>query len=205
MAETDRHAAWRDYYETTGARPPRETLVAALDGFARERRDPGFAIDLGCGNGRDTIAMLARGWRVLAIDQEPDAIRLLKDRPDLPEGGVLETRLGRFEDAALPPADLVNSGFALPLVPPPAFARLWQGIVAALKPGGRFSGQLFGINHSWHGDPSITFHRREEVEALLAPFAVELFREEETDSVTPRGRELHWHLFHIVARISGAS
>jgi hypothetical protein len=27
-----------------------------------------------------------------------------------------------------------------------------------------------------------------------------MFREEETDTVTPRGTEKHWHLFHIVAR-----
>jgi hypothetical protein len=29
-----------------------------------------FAIDLGCGAGRDTFALLAEGWRVLAIDQQ---------------------------------------------------------------------------------------------------------------------------------------
>ena len=33
-----------------------------------------FAVDLGCGSGADTIALLKRRWRVLAIDGEAEAI-----------------------------------------------------------------------------------------------------------------------------------
>jgi hypothetical protein len=29
---------------------------------------------------------------------------------------------------------------------------------------------------------------------------VEFLREEEDDTVTPRGKAKHWHIFHIVAR-----
>jgi tellurite methyltransferase len=46
----------------------------------------------------------------------------------------------------------------------------------------------------------MTFFTRAEAEALLAPLAVELFREEEEGGVTPRGSAKHWHIFHIVAR-----
>ena len=35
---------------------------------------------------------------------------------------------------------------------------------------------------------------------LLAEFEVEMFEEEESDGVTPRGKPKHWHIFHIVAR-----
>ena len=39
-----------------------------------------------------------------------------------------------------------------------------------------------------------------QVDELLEPFDVELLEEEEDDSVTPRGVQKHWHIFHIVAR-----
>jgi trans-aconitate methyltransferase len=42
-----------------------------------------FAVDLGCGAGRDTAELLRRGWRVLAIDAEAEAIRRLLERRDL--------------------------------------------------------------------------------------------------------------------------
>ena len=195
---SDRDGDWTEYYERTAGRPPRPTLLAALERFG-----PGagrVAVDLGCGDGRDTVALLARGWRVLAIDAEPAAIERLSARPDLPPGAPLETRCERFEESSWPEADLVNASFALPLVAPERFAALWEKIGRSLKPGGRFSGQLFGDRDGWRGEKAITFMSRAEVERLLAGFAVELLEEEESDAATPYGKRKHWHLFHICAR-----
>jgi len=201
MAGRERES-WASYYEKTGARPPRDTLLFALDAFDAER-GPGerrFAVDLGCGTGRDAIELLRRGWRVLAIDAEPAAIDGLRARPDLPADAELDTLVARFETAELPECDLINSSFALPLVAPADFPDLWNGMLAALRPGGRIACQLYGDRDSWVGDPTITFFSREGVDALLNPLDVELFREEEDDSTTPRGRVKHWHIFHVVAR-----
>ena len=195
---SDRDGDWTEYYERTAGRPPRPTLLAALERFGAGtgRR----AVDLGCGDGRDTVALLARCWRVLAIDAEPMAIERLRARPDLPPGALLETRCERFEDASWPAADLVNASFALPLVPPERFPALWEKIGRSLKPGGRFSGQLFGDRDGWRGEKAITFLGRAEVERLLAGFAVERFDEEESEAATPYGKRKHWHLFHLCAR-----
>lgn len=199
---TERSARWRRYYEKLKDRPPRETLLFALDRFAAEGRDgaDSRAVDLGCGGGRDSIELLRRGWSVLAIDGEAAGIEVLEARPDLPAQARLETIAARFEEAEWPPVDLVNSSFALPLCPPETFPGLWRRILDSLRPGGRFSGQLYGPKDTWYGDPTITFHSREDVEALLRPLDVEMLREEEDDSTTPRGELKHWHVFHIVAR-----
>jgi len=193
---------WADYYRKTGMRPPRETLIFALDRFDAELgpEDRRHAIDLGCGNGRDTIELLRRGWRVFAVDAEKSAIDGLIGRPDLPAGAEIEGVVARFEEMALADADLVNSSFALPLVPPAAFPDLWDRILMAVRSGGRISCQLYGDRDSWVGNPGITFFTREGVDALLDPLDVEYFREEEDDSTTPRGEKKHWHIFHIVAR-----
>ncbi len=65
---------WTGYYKKTGSRPPRPTLLLALDKFDDEGAAMSrLAVDLGAGGGRDVIEMLRRGWRVIAIDAEPDA------------------------------------------------------------------------------------------------------------------------------------
>ena len=199
MTSSEAGGDWVEFYDATADRPPRRTLVDALARFG-EATAPRLAVDLGCGEGRDAIELLRRGWTVLAIDAEPDAIERLMLRPDLPSGSRLEARCERFEDAAWPAADLVNSSFALPLCPPERFPSLWSGLVASLKSGGRFAGQLYGNRDEWVGRPGMTHLSRAEVDRMLASLAVELLDEEETDSVTPRGKPKHWHIFHIVAR-----
>lgn len=196
---SERDSDWRDYYERTAWQPPRRTLLAALERFGAAAIGRS-AVDLGCGDGRDTIELLRRGWRVLAIDAEAAAIGRLLARRDLPANAALETRCARFEDAAWPAADLVNASFALPLCPPARFPELWARIERSLAMGGRFAGQLFGERDEWRGEPGITHHARADVERLLAGFAVEMLAEEETDTITPYGKPKHWHLFHIVAR-----
>jgi trans-aconitate methyltransferase len=198
MASGNRDCVWKEYYERTELRPPRPTLLAALERFggAAGRR----AVDLGCGDGRDTIELLRRGWRVLAIDAEPAAIERLLARADLPQGATLTTRIARFEETRWPAADLVNASFSLPLCPPDRFAELWARIVATLQPEGRFAGQLFGIRDEWSGKPGMTFLDRAAIDRLLRDFVVEMLEEEESDTQTPYGKPKHWHLFHVVAR-----
>ena len=195
--EDERSENWRRYYAETTARPPRHTLLAALGFFP-----PAFtgqAVDLGCGAGRDVLPLLDRGWLVHAIDAEASAIALLRQAAG-PNAERLSTAVARFEAATWPACDLVNSSFALPLCPPEAFDGLWRRIMASLRPGGRFAGQLYGERDSWFGRPGMTFHSRAALDRLLDGLAVELLEEEESDGVTPRGQPKHWHIFHLVLR-----
>lgn len=195
---SERDSDWKEYYERTAGRPPRRTLLLALERFGAGAGR--HAVDLGCGDGRDAVELLRRGWQVLAIDAEPAALERLSRRTDLPAGAALETRCQRFEDADWPAVDLVNASFSLPLCPPARFPAVWARICRSLKPGGRFSGQLFGERDEWRGESDITFHSRAAIDRLLAGFAVELLEEEESAGPTPYGKPKHWHLFHIVAR-----
>ena len=195
----DGSAGWAAYYEKLRERPPRRTLITALDRFGAGATGS-LAVDLGCGDGRDVIEMLSRGWLVVAVDAEPEALRQLQARP-LPKGHDLTPILARFEDVPLPIGlSLVNSSFAMPLCEPAAFHRLWQRIHEALPSGGRFSGQWYGPRDSWAGRAGMTFVSRDEALAMLDGLDLEMFEEEEADGVTPRGNAKHWHIFHIVAR-----
>lgn len=191
---------WCAYYSAVEGHPPRNTLLQALKQFAKESTVPGCAIDLGCGDGRDTVELLRQGWRVLAIDGEPEAIARLQNRTDVTLDR-LETRVDRFESLRLPEsADLINASFCLPFCPPAQFAALWDTIVSALPSGGRFCGQLFGDRDSWAIEPNLTHHTAEQVGQLLLPFQVEYLNEEDHAGQTAVGEEKHWHIFHIVAR-----
>ena len=188
---------WASYYEKLRDRPPRRTLVAALDAFGEMPVDA-LAIDLGCGDGRDIIEILRRGWSVVAVDAEPEALRQLAAR-ELP--GAITPIVARLEEVPLPlGVQLVNSSFAMPLCEPERFHELWTRIRDELPTGGRFSGQWYGPRDSWAGRPGITFLERDQAMALLDGLEIEMFEEEEDDSVTPRGNPKHWHIFHIVAR-----
>lgn len=193
---------WRRYYAATDGRPPRPTLLHALEAFAREGRGPGLlAVDLGCGIGRDALPLLRAGWRVWALDAEAAALAGLAGRAAAEGlGDRLETVCARFEEAALPACALVNASFSLFACAPERFPAVWGRIEAALRPGGRFAGQLLGPRDSWAERPATTVIARDRLDALLAGLEVERIEEEEDDSVTPQGEAKHWHIWHVNAR-----
>lgn len=204
-ASTELEHRWSRYYQAVEGRPPRETLLQALTLFETEvppeqLTRPRFAVDLGCGNGRDTAELLQRGWRVLAIDGQEAAIESLRQRSDI-NRTHLETRVQRFENLTLPPeVDLINASFCLPFCPAARFSELWEVIITALKPGGRFCGHLFGNRDSWAERSNVLTHTRVQIENLLQPLITEWLEEEEHPGKTALGEDKYWHLFHIVAR-----
>lgn len=201
LAAQDRD--WPAYFDRMEGKPARETLTRALRAFDRDPppdADTGvpatmaapLAIDLGCGQGRDTIELLARGWRVLAIDGHPEGLRRL-----LAQRALVAT----FEDPGdLPLAHLVNASFSLPFCPPSRFGELWALVRASILPGGRFCGQLFGERDTWASLPDRSHQTRDGALTLLEGLEIEHFEEDEKDAEDAEGRAKHWHVFHIVAR-----
>lgn len=186
---------WNSYYNAIENRPPRQTILTALAGF----EESGFAIDLGCGTGRDTEELLRQNWRVLAIDQETEAIQRLQAKFE--HHPQLTTQVSSFEELKLPQkVDLVNASFSLPFCSPVAFSSVWENIFNSLKKGGRFCGHLFGDRDSWRDKDFLHCQTRSQVETLLKPYKIELLEEEEHSGQTPLGEARDWHIFHIVAQ-----
>lgn len=191
---------WPGYFGAVLGKPPRDTLVAALVAFEQEGIAPGLAVDLAAGEGRDTLALLERGWRVVATDAESAAFEYLWPRVPAAARDRLTTTVARFEDTVPPTCDLINASFALPFCEPLHLPALWTRVVAAIRPGGRFAGQFFGDRDSWAGRADRTHHTHDEVLALLAGFEIEMLRIEERDDPPDLREPKHWHLFHVVAR-----
>lgn len=187
---------WNAYYNAVANRPPRKTILTALSAF----KNPGFAIDIGCGCGRDTVEILRQNWHVLAIDKEPEGINRLLAHPNLNKQ-QLTTQIAHFEELKLPPkVDLINASFSLPFCSKDVFPSLWNQIFNSLVIGGRFSGHLFGDRDSWCNNGLINCITKEQIENLLKFYEIELLEEEEHQGLTPLGEDRYWHIFHIVVR-----
>jgi SAM-dependent methyltransferase len=158
-----------------------------------------MAVDLGCGDGTDVLALLERGWSVLAVEIQQEGLAILRAR--IPDACAERTRLvrGSFTDIALPPAHLIHAGFSLPFCSPSQFPGVWEQIRRALAPGGIFAGQLFGTHDSWVGNPGMTFHDRSTVTCLLDGLDTLQLHETERDGESYSGPK-HWHTYDILAR-----
>jgi SAM-dependent methyltransferase len=193
---------WPRYYDEQERTEPRELLVEALESFEREGRT-GTAVDLGCGQGIETAELLRRGWDVVAVDVTEEGIRRLRRRIPDDQAERLATIVSRMEDVVIVEADLVHASFSLPYCRPEAFPEVWQGLLASLRPGGRFAGQLFGVRDTWASTQAdMTFFDIASARALFDGMELESFLEEEEDDEA-WGEMKHWHVFHAIARRPG--
>jgi len=115
-----------------------------LMSVVREVR-PGDAIDLGCGSGRDAVALADQGWQVTAVDILPDALDKGKDllRRYAP-ASVGKVRWQACDialfDAPAESADLVVCNLFFD-------PRATEIAASALRPGGLFVCETFTETH----------------------------------------------------------
>jgi tellurite methyltransferase len=185
--------AWTDFYRVTRNNPHWSLLEKAVALLGHK----GDALDLGCGAGRDTRYLLTQGFHVTAVDREPGAVALLAEFPQ----ENLRVVQSSFEDFAYEIYDLVSAQFALPFNPKASFSEVFARVKQAIKPGGIFTGQFFGIRDEWNTPGTgMTFLTREQVEELLSDMKVIEFTEEDKMGNTAAGVLKHWHVFHVIAQ-----
>lgn len=193
----DNASNWDEYYQKIQGREPRQLLLDVLQKY--QTGESLQAIDLGCGDGTETVALLSRGWQVLAVDGEEAGIKRLMDKVPQDARVRLQTQAAKFEEVILPTADLIHASYSIPFCHPGLFPALWEQIVNVLNSNGRFAGQFFGVHDSWANEPDMTFHTEAQVRAMLDSLEIEYFHEQDEDGEASSGPK-HWHVFTAIAR-----
>ncbi|WP_369137480.1 class I SAM-dependent methyltransferase [Modestobacter versicolor] len=200
MAHFDAPGAWSRYNATQVHRPPRALVTTLLD-HAGEGRGR-LALDLGSGAGVESAALLDRGWRVLAVDGDPAAERLLRARVPAAQAQRLTVRTQAFAELDdLPPLDLVHSAWSLPYAGA-QLSQVWDQLLAALVPGGWLACDLFGERDTTADADDVARLTAAEVDGLLAGLDVVHRDEQEADGES-YGRPTHWHVLSVVGRRLG--
>jgi tellurite methyltransferase len=199
QTEESRPARFAAYIAARRFDPPRPLLMRAA--ALADPKD--HALDAGAGALNATKYLLSAGFaHVTALDSAPASQQVAAELP--PEQVTFV--LSRYEDFSYPADtfDLVNAEFSLPFVRRDSFGSVFARLLGSVKPGGIFTGQLFGLNDSWNTPESgMNFHARDEVERLLRGFDIDELEEEDHPGKTKLGEPKHWHIFHILARKRG--
>lgn len=185
------------YYDATQNDKPHKNVKYFIDNIKIE---PSNAVDLGCGQGNDTLFLIKHGWNVLGIDREnvEDRIRI---RLNTNEQLLFNFKQQNFENLTNFKADLIVANFSLSFCNNKKFNNTWETIENSLQTGGYFVGNLLGNKDSWtKNKPDMTFFTKEEVKKLFNCFQIINFNEIETDKATALGNPKHWHFFDIIAK-----
>jgi len=214
-------SGWPEYFKNHENREARPQLALAIEASEADSRPLSSkqALDVGAGNLIESKALLEAGFGlVTATDSssysEEASGALERDyndfAHDINKFSFYKLRNEELADKISPNSvDLVVSYYALPFTRPHEFARLWQSLESALKPGGVMSVTLFGDNDGWATETNaggekryqgMTFHSREQVELLLGKMQDVEIAEREYDSVNTNGEAKHWHVYDVQAR-----
>lgn len=144
-------AAGRDYYRYEFFGPAQLALCGEVRGLR--------ILDVGCGNGYFARALAQRGARVTAFDISPRMIEHAKKQETAEPLGIEY----RVLDAAALPADFDLQSFdmatsCMALQDMPQVAKVFRGVHALLRPGGRF---VPSITHPCTDTPHRVWERDE--------------------------------------------
>ncbi len=192
---------WAAYYRSTIGREPRPLFAKGIAAVEAAGLAPGQAIEIGFGDGRETLALLEAGWRVLAIDPAPAAAEVLRSQVPDHVADRLEIRTVPAEDADLVPFDLLYAGYSLPFLSADAFDRFWRAVRAQLRPGGILVVNFFGPRDSWAGREGMRFIDVDGVRRLVDGLELVALDEEDQEGDSFLGPK-HWHVFDVIARQS---
>lgn len=192
MEIPDEIRKWIKYQERTAGGKPRALLIKAVDQVSERVA----ALDLGAGALNESEYLVHQGFKeIVAVDLTPQH-RYFVIPPET-QFKYVESTFDKY-DFPKDYFNLISAQYSLPFTKKELFPGVWNAAREALKSGGIFTGQLFGLHDDWSADQNMTFHSKEEIQQLLEGFEILTLKEQEFTETETRGK--HWHYFDIIAR-----
>jgi tellurite methyltransferase len=142
-------AGWEQLYRTGERGKEEEPSGLLVETVANLQ--PGAAIDLACGTGRNALYLARLGWKVTALDGSETAIRILKDRAA--KGGL--NLIAEVGDLTSLNFSLPSHSFDLAVI---AYY-LQRDLYAKVAPALRKGGLILAIAHTPEADEEAGYKR----------------------------------------------
>ena len=185
-----------EYYQNSIKRDKPSRLLAdffrlKLDKNLKEKN----AVDLGCGAGNDSMLLLEKGFKVTAIDSEPQVNEILLKRAKNTQN--LNVIIEDFSKVKLQKSDLINANFSLFFVKKD-FELFIKNVLDNINKNGYFVGNFLGKEDDWK--KSKTTVEKDELLNYFSKFKILYFSEEKyyKDSLTKKNK--FWHVYNIIAK-----
>lgn len=186
---------WKSYFKSTKNNPPNKLLVLAnAVPYVNGKK----ALDLGAGTLNDSKYLVEQGFTVDAVDSAPEFVTYaLKEKNPL-----IHIHNYSFSDFPFPPDtyDLISAQWALSFEAPNRFDTLIANIRKALKPGGIFTGHIYGNRHAWASSRStMTFKDNFWYQYNFQPLWHSIYSKEVEEIQTPVvGKPGKFHYWEFV-------
>jgi tellurite methyltransferase len=171
---------------------PHETAKSASEYFLG--KDVVQCLDLGCGNGRDSLFFAHLGFSVTANDLSLT----------VSQAATIDPRIkfieGPAEDLPLSKYDIINASLFFPFLPEDIFHDLWRRLIDAIKPGGVIAGHFFGADDWKVRDHSVWSVDNDKLNHLLSGLYIAYLKETKIDGLNNAGNMVHKHNYAFVAR-----
>ena len=181
------------YYKKHKDREPRPLAMRAISECEGKSR----ALDLGAAPFVESKALRDAGFKVVAVDNNPNAVDYI------PDG--IEFVKKNMKDVSFPEGsfDLINAQYSLPFLEDSnEVSSMIKKIIKMLAPQGVFVGTLFGLNDDWANKDDVVCLSKSDIDLLLPKSQRVLFREEEFDGKTALRSNKHWHVYSFIIKKS---
>jgi SAM-dependent methyltransferase len=160
--------------------------------------EPGAALDVGAGSGRDAAALAARGWRVVAAEPSGALRSRAAEKHDHPRIRWVADHLPRLEGTrALGLAfDLILVSAVWMHLPAREARRAMRDLAGLLRPGGRL---VLSYRQPPDEDRAQRTIPRNEIPTLARDQALRLLEHRESEDA--EGRAVAWHSFVLERRV----
>lgn len=188
---------WEEYYKQTSDIEKETPLF--LKEAVKLCPSHTAALDLGAGALSDTRFLINADFdEVIAIDTSETFLSKVKNL----NSPTLKAYMTSFYNYEYPYNyfDVINAQYALPFNEPETFELVLKRVFDSLKPGGVFTGQLFGVHDSWSRNKEMSFVSRKEVCTLMETMDTVKIVESEYDGKDAAGNDKHWHIFNFLIK-----
>lgn len=188
---------WKKYYENVGLEP-NSLAVRAASRVTQKRA----ALDLGCGNGRDSLYLHLQGFEVVvAVDPSPDApawfvpgiLRRMQDAENF--------MFKQHESVLTDRYDLILCLNTLFFIEKETVLRLIDAMHTATAPLQFMAFNVLGERDGWVGSKrEVSYFADGEIDGLRRRHSIANYELREFDGTVADGSPKHWHTHSFVYR-----
>lgn len=163
------HLRWKNYFDRTSIGNPNKLVSNFFEAGVYQEAANITILDLGAGNGNDSIFLLNKGYSVYAVDFQDESITRIRSkiREDTKQNiKLIKSSFQNIEWQTLPKFDVIIAINSISFINEDDFNHLWSKIINQLKPNGVLITRLFGSNLSWPNMENMTLLDKSQVTKL---------------------------------------